>query len=706
MVQMLQSRIATPPACRHGISAALSCCHLPIFLFLILSLAACSGKSGTGVAASGDGRSPLYLADSLRTMGRAEKLYDAKQYRACIRCLDSVFLLPVCLEPERQPADTLSAAEGRQLANAALRLLMVCYNVLMDYEEGIDYFDSLQQAPNPFIRRYALRGVLTAKAQMLMPLARHAETLECLNQAMSLARAEDSLPPARRETPAQDSYWSAAAGITYMGADTASLRAEEAFLRVMEIARRTGYRGGLYAHAMGRLADIYLHQGQYEKGIKLCEEAIANSEKSPESQSHLVAAENLTEAYRQLELYDEALRYCAMVTEAPSDFEAINNLRGRSFLNKAAVLTEMSRFPDALEAVEQADSCFRRTGNAYFRMLAEMDRARLLAQLPDSAATALRLFEHLQAEVPPHRYAFFHYYYGAALANNGDPRRAIPLLEQAVPEAEAISQTAIAHKAARLLAECYRQTGQATRLADLLPHYQALADSVASNAKIRQLAAANIRFETTKREQENRALTAEVELEKSRLRLTLLAGGACLLLVISILAWMVMHRRLDRQEKASAQALLHQQEEQLHILIHDRQQLYDHNQDLLRQLAEFQAEHANTCNLDRIMESLQQSLFSKEDTDRFRRNFSALYPLALNHLRRHCPDLTYNEELFCMLAMLQLSNSEMARTLGISNPSVSKIRYRLRIKLGLPEGTEVDPFVRSIMKGEEPTAPR
>jgi type II secretory pathway pseudopilin PulG len=186
-----------------------------------------------------------------------------------------------------------------------------------------------------------------------------------------------------------------------------------------------------------------------------------------------------------------------------------------------------------------------------------------------------------------------------------------------------------------------------------------------------------------------------VALKDSRLRTTLLVGTLCLLLAAGTIVWVVMRHRAIRIRQEAAATLLRDS------LIRDRQQLNDRNLDLVRQLSDIQATHENTCNLDSIMESLQQSLFSKEDAERFRQNFSAVYPTALNRLRSRCPDLTYSDELFCMLAMLQLDNFEMARTLGISKSSVSKTRYRIRIKLGLPEGADVDTEIRKVMSVKE-----
>lgn len=684
-----------------------------LWLFILFFLVSChtgnESETSAGHAAGNPEhpaipRSPRYHSDSLRLFSRAHRLYDEKRDREAIPCLDSVFLLPASLRPGAPlHPDSLTTAEARLLCNRALRELMATYNILMDFEGGLRHLDSLRHLRLPFVERYCLRGLLTAKAQMLMALKRHAEALQCLDQATWLAQTDDSiaatLPADLPESPEYDSYWTAAAGITYMGVDSVSTRAEQAFRRVIDIARRTGFRGGLYSHAIGRLADIYLHQGKYEQSIALCREAIAATPPDkPEEQAQYIAAENLTEAYRRLGLYDEALRYCALVTHAPSDYEILNNLRGRSYWNQAAIYSDMGRTDSALIALRKADSCFTRTGDEYFLMQTSVERAHLQSTLPGLLPASLQLFDSLRPHVPPHSRATYHYYYADALARNHEHHRAIPLLERAVTEAKDVSRLLLAYEAARLLTECYRLTGLSTRLSVFLPRYQTLADSIASDAKIRQLAAANIRFETEKKEQENRALTAEVALKDSRLRTILLVAALCLLLAAGIMVWAVMRHRAIRIRQEAAAALLNEQQAQLHSLIRDRQQLNDRNLDLVRQLSDIQTTHENTCNLDSIMENLQQSLFSKEDAERFRRNFSAVYPMALNRLRSHCPDLTYNDELFCMLAMLQLDNSEMARTLGISKPSVSKTRYRIRVKLDLPEGADVDAEVRKIME--------
>lgn len=153
----------------------------PILLLLLLPLCLIACHTGNGSAtvtgnAAAPLRSPRYHADSLRFLAATEPLYDQRRERETIPYLDSIFLLPASLNPDApQHSDTLSTAEGRLLCNRALRYLMVSYNLLIDFEGGYRHLDSLQRLHLPFLERYCLRGLLTAKAQMLMPLDRHAE---------------------------------------------------------------------------------------------------------------------------------------------------------------------------------------------------------------------------------------------------------------------------------------------------------------------------------------------------------------------------------------------------------------------------------------------------------------------------------------------------------------------------------------------------
>lgn len=106
-----------------------------------------------------------------------------------------------------------------------------------------------------------------------------------------------------------------------------------------------------------------------------------------------------------------------------------------------------------------------------------------------------------------------------------------PLLRKSIGELKDISELHPASEAAELLMEGYRHTRRAVDMLTVFPEYRMMRDSVTREDKIHQLASANIRFETQKKEQENRLLTAEVRLQDTLLHVYSIAGVCALLLV-------------------------------------------------------------------------------------------------------------------------------------------------------------------------------
>lgn len=184
--------------------------------------------------------------------------------------------------------------------------------------------------------------------------------------------------------------------------------------------------------------------------------------------------------------------------------------------------------------------------------------------------------------------------------------------------------------------------------------------------------------------------------------LSLAVGVLVVISCIGVMLWILrrslsLHHILEKQEQQVTTFQLHRQEERLQQLIATRQKLSLHNEELLRQLTEVQAAHENTCGLDRVMEILQPRLLTPTEEEQFRSSFNSLYPSALHRLRTACPRATRSDELLCMLVVLKQTNEEMARTLGISRPSVLQTRYRLRTKFGLSEGNDLDAEIQRIM---------
>lgn len=121
----------------------------------------------------------------------------------------------------------------------------------------------------------------------------------------------------------------------------------------------------------------------------------------------------------------------------------------------------------------------------------------------------------------------------------------------------------------------------------------------------------------------------------------------------------------------------------------------------VEKLAEKQAEKATTERILQSTQSLQKRLFTYEEEEDFRKTFTLSYPVILHRLRTLCPKVTRTDEQLCILIMLKQSNEEIARILGISRSSVLKNRYRLRVKLNLPEGIDLDAEIQRLLCDKE-----
>lgn len=99
----------------------------------------------------------------------------------------------------------------------------------------------------------------------------------------------------------------------------------------------------------------------------------------------------------------------------------------------------------------------------------------------------------------------------------------------------------------------------------------------------------------------------------------------------------------------------------------------------------------------KISDKLQSFvLLTEEDWLEFKKLFEKLNPGFFNHFADNYPDLTNAEVRLAALIKLNLSNLEMAHTLGISPNSVRKTNLRLRKRLGIEEQTDLMKLIKEI----------
>ena len=118
-------------------------------------------------------------------------------------------------------------------------------------------------------------------------------------------------------------------------------------------------------------------------------------------------------------------------------------------------------------------------------------------------------------------------------------------------------------------------------------------------------------------------------------------------------------------------------------------------------LAQKQEATATTERLLYTTQSLQNHQLTYEEEENYRKSLLSSHPVILHRLRTLCPKVTRTDELLCILIVLKQSNEEIARIMSISRSSVLKNRYRLRVKLKLPEGIDLDAEICRLLCEEE-----
>ncbi|WP_343535278.1 tetratricopeptide repeat protein [Pedobacter sp.] len=94
---------------------------------------------------------------------------------------------------------------------------------------------------------------------------------------------------------------------------------------------------------------------------------------------------------------------------------------------------------------------------------------------------------------------------------------------------------------------------------------------------------------------------------------------------------------------------------------------------------------------------LEYVLVTDDEWQRFKDDFNKVYPLFYPRIHAVLSDLTSAEERLASLVFLQMSNKEIANTLGISADSVARSKRRLKLRLPLVENQTLETYILSLV---------
>lgn len=283
------------------------------------------------------------------------------------------------------------------------------------------------------------------------------------------------------------------------------------------------------------------------------------------------------------------------------------------------------------------------------------------------------------------------------------------------------------------LYQLYKEQGDFRQALHYYEIFTAMQDSLFSKQNLRQINEFNIRFETEKRENENKLLVKNLEISRriQWFALTVIAGLTILALALFYAfrikrkllnqsrALMERERELNKLRLVQAdlqnrhlQEVLFSEEEirklqqqsleqknheltSASLLIANKNEVFENLRKLAEQIREKESVDKNEIVRSMIREIDRQTNVESQ-WEQFRTHFESIHKSFFSKLKEIQPDLTQPDLQLCAYIKLNMITKEISRLMNITPESVNTHRYRLRKKLNLPAGEMLDEFIHKI----------
>ncbi|HUP11354.1 MAG TPA: tetratricopeptide repeat protein [Niastella sp.] len=104
----------------------------------------------------------------------------------------------------------------------------------------------------------------------------------------------------------------------------------------------------------------------------------------------------------------------------------------------------------------------------------------------------------------------------------------------------------------------------------------------------------------------------------------------------------------------------------------------------------------NRKQLKQLQLQISQNFNHDQQWEKFTGIFDQVHETFVQKLKQHCDTLTRSDLRLISLLKMNLGSEEIAAILGISNDSVRVMRYRVRKKLNLQQGENLELFIQSL----------
>lgn len=482
--------------------------------------------------------------------------------------------------------------------------------------------------------------------------------------------------------------------------------ARDSFGLALDLARQLD-RPALVARCLNNLGNLANANGNKDEALARYLESLDLREQVGDRRGASVNLVNIGIIYDELGRYAEAMEFYERALVIKTELGDKRGM-GIALENMAVVLSLTDRKPAAEQKLARAIGLYRDVNDSIglascLVNLGAIRRDR--GQYPDALAVtheALRISDRLAdphgQQVATHNLAEIH----LTLEQFAEARRFIDRSEAA---AYASGSQESEHKVLALKSRILAATGNHRAALEAYRAHIEIRDSLANEKTAARLAELQTQYETAQKEKEVLAQQSEIELlkrDKAFSQLLMIGGGTLLALVL-LLVWIAYQRqRAEVERKAAENRLMeadlqHKNKELVTFTLQTAQR-----NELLERLTE-EVERIRTDTQGQAAQELHSLAHSirgirneERNWDEFKLRFEQVEGAFFRALQQQFPELSVTETRLCALIRLQLSSKEIAGMLNIGHESVNKARYRLRKKLGLQKGEDLDAFIQGL----------
>ena len=581
---------------------------------------------------------------------------------------------------------------------ATMTQLMNTFIIAGRVEEGYHYYMHLRDNPTAAIRRFAMRDLYTH----LCYLAKKADYVD---EAYRLADSIFVLPLCK-PTPERLFRDYTYASFVIFNKPGAQEKVINWLKKAMLEAEKYDYTAGV-EWCIDLLATYYWQMGRIGEATELHFKAIGSVQKRGDKVGECNIYNSMCMQYIEWELYAQA-NYFAELAMKVAGATDDNCFKGLSVKSKGDVMRAVNRPDSALFFYKKAEQYFAKAGEIATNRVVEANIGEILIDhhSGDSLSKGVRLLRNvlISTNTDENRsYLFF--VLAKGLIKQGNVLEGEAMLDSMYRVTELIPNFLYKDGVLEYVLDHYQARGNPSKIVRYAAKYRKQMDVRFNENISRKVTSALIKYQTEKKEQQLKLVTAELSVKELRIQLYVALLILLLLLLMGGYLWYLHKRKLhrNRQRMAEQDKLIALRERELiEVRMQEQaQQLtnaIDHLRDANRrseqvqeQLDEFLSDRENKQSIA----SLTPSLFRDEGEVKFRRYFTQLYPGFIAGLKEQFPAISRSEEILCMLIALDQNMDQISDILCIEKKSVKMSRYRLRKKLQLEQEESLDALIKA-----------